>query len=106
MRDGIISVGFDAAEKPADCVSICCELQLSEAYRHQPPEGQFIARREAKCFVDMGLSLRPAHHKILGATDKTVRVSQIAIQRQRLIAPEPLNCSAATTMTNGDMASL
>src|SRR5258708_6793903 len=86
MRHGIISVGFDAAEEPADCFSVCFDLQLGVADCHQPPEGEDIARREAKCFVDMGLSLCPAPHKILGNADFPVRVSQIAIQRQRSLA--------------------
>ena len=31
MREVIISIGFDAAEEPAHCFGVCCELQFGEA---------------------------------------------------------------------------
>src|SRR6516164_5936700 len=94
MREGIISVGFDAAEEPADCFSVCCELQLSEADYHQPPEGEYIERREAQCFVYVGFNLRPATHKIFGVSDLPVCLSQIAVQRQRSLALRHALCRA------------
>src|SRR5689334_13532596 len=83
MRVDIISVGFDAAAEPPDCFSIRVNLHLGKAGYHEPAMGEDIARREAKCFVDMGLSLGSATHIQLSAASLRVRFSQIAIQCQR-----------------------
>src|SRR5450755_3749298 len=83
MRDRIISVCFDAAAEAANCFGIRVKLQFGEADQQQPIEGEDIARREAECFVDMGLSLCGATHTCFCLTDERVGVSQISVQRQR-----------------------
>ncbi|MHC4041597.1 hypothetical protein [Bradyrhizobium sp. 23AC] len=80
-RVDVISIGFDAPVEPGDCFSILVNLYFGKAYYHEPAMSEDIAGREAKCFFDMGFSLSPATHIQLGAVN--LRLSQIAIQRQR-----------------------
>ena len=72
--------------EPRDRFLVGAELQLGEARKHHPNKGVRIARTEAECLLDMGLGLRAATEKILGETDARVRVGQISIQRQCLLA--------------------
>ena len=65
MRRGQISVGLDAATEPSYCLGVGIELHLGEADVEQPPEGVYIARRQAKGFVDMDLGLSTATEYIL-----------------------------------------
>ena len=65
MRDGIISVGLDAAAQPCDRFRVGTELQLGDADDQHPPEGTDIAGREAERLVDMGLGFRAATKKKL-----------------------------------------
>ena len=86
MRAWMISVDLDRATEPRDRLLVGAELQLGEAREHHPNKGVRIARTEAECLLDMGLGLRAATKKILGETDVGVRISQISIQRQCLLA--------------------
>ena len=86
MREGKVSVGFNAAEKPADRFGVFSELQLGEPDQQQPSECKDIARRKAQCFVDMRVSFYSAPRKKLCGTDGYVRNGQIMIQSQRAFA--------------------
>lgn len=86
MRRGQISVGLDAATEPSYCLGVGIELHLGEADVEQPPEGVYIARRQAKGFVDMDLGLSTATEYILGQTYMSICVGQIPIQSQGLLA--------------------
>src|SRR5262245_62161123 len=86
MRAWMISVDLDRATEPRDRLLVRAELQLGEAREHHPNIGVDIARTEAECLSDMGLSLFAATEKILCDTDGRVRVGQVSIQRQCLLA--------------------
>src|SRR3954468_20393188 len=80
-----IPVCFNATAEPVECFSVSVKVQLGEADHHHPAVGENIARRQAKSFVDMRLRLRATAHKILGPANLRMRLSQIAIQRQRTL---------------------
>jgi hypothetical protein len=56
MREGIISVGFNAAAEAADRFSIRRKLHFGGAGNQQPMLGVDVARREAKRLIYAGLS--------------------------------------------------
>ena len=86
MRRRQISIGLDAATEPGYRLSVGIELNLGVADIEQPAESVDIARREAKCFVDMEFGLGTATNQILGQADVCISVGQISIERERLLA--------------------
>jgi hypothetical protein len=69
--------------QPIDGFGIRADLHFAQPTCKSHLKARRSARREAQSIVDMRLSLCAATHKILGEADDPMRVSQIAIQRQR-----------------------
>jgi hypothetical protein len=70
VRDGEILVCLKGSAQPSDCFGIGFELHDANPYER--PMGKSVARRTAKCLVEVGFYFRASTKKILGVPDDTM----------------------------------
>ena len=80
MRGRKISVRFKPPAHPRDGFSAGIELRLAEAGPQHPYIRKCVARRKAKCFVDVMFRFSAATEQILGVANETMSTRRITIQ--------------------------
>lgn len=86
MGEKRIAVGLDASSEPTPGFGIRTELDFGHSYKMQPPVDKDIAGRETKSLHYMAFGLISASQIIFCHPDNGMRVGQIAIKRQGMLA--------------------
>src|SRR6516165_4829801 len=86
LREGRIAVCVEAPPQPDDSFGIGTKLRLRETDHCHPSVGTGVARRKAECLVNVSFSFCASSKKNLCASDESMSVGQITIQRQCVLA--------------------
>src|ERR1700687_5740575 len=90
----IVSVGFDRASIPRDCLFVTAEVVLRHAGVSYPDISQRIARTEAQGLDDVSLCFFSATDENLTKSDNGMGAGKILIEFQRMFTFGDALCNA------------